>query len=87
MHPSGDSDYPGIHMSARQENAPFVEAERRIEDAEVPNLSKFSILPFPLPNRNRDKYWRTVAEELQKTITKFRESPRPDHPTFPRPAR
>jgi hypothetical protein len=54
---------------------------------EVPNLSKFQILPTPLPERNRDKYWRTVAEELQKTITKFRESPRPDHPTFPRPAR
>src|ERR1017187_2532215 len=54
---------------------------------EVPNLAKFQILPTPLPDRNRDKYWRTVAEELQKTITKFRESPRPDHPTFPRPAR
>jgi internalin A len=54
---------------------------------EVPNLSKFQILPTPLPERNRDKYWRTVAEELQKTITKLRESPRPDHPTFPRPAR
>ena len=51
---------------------------------EVPNLSKFQILPSPLPDRNRDKYWRTVAEELQKTITKLRESPRPDRPTFPR---
>jgi internalin A len=48
---------------------------------EVPNLAKFQILPTPLPDRNRDKYWRTVAEELQKTITKLRESPRPDRPT------
>jgi internalin A len=53
---------------------------------EVPNLSKFQILPSPLPDRNRDKYWRTVAEELQKTITKLRESARPDRPTFPRAA-
>jgi internalin A len=44
---------------------------------EVPNLSKFQILPTPLPDRNRDKYWRTVAEELQRTITKLRESARP----------
>jgi tetratricopeptide (TPR) repeat protein len=42
---------------------------------EVPNLAKFQILPAPLPERNRHKYWRTVAEELQRTITKLRESP------------
>jgi internalin A len=54
---------------------------------EVPNLKKFQILRDPLPDRNRDKYWRTVAEELQRTITKLRESPRPDRPTFPRAPR
>jgi internalin A len=56
---------------------------------EVPNLAKFQILPTPLPDRKsaRAQYWRTVAEELQRTITKLRESPRPDRPTFPRAPR
>jgi internalin A len=54
---------------------------------EVPNLKKFQILREPLPDRNRDKYWRSVAEELQRTITKLRESPRADRPTFPRAPR
>ena len=56
---------------------------------EVPSLAKFQILPTTLPDRKntRAKYWRTVAEELQKTITKLRESPRPDRPTFPRAPR
>lgn len=53
---------------------------------EVPKLKPFQILKTPLPDRKsaRAKYWRTVAEELQRTITKLRESPRPDHPAFPR---
>ena len=51
---------------------------------EVPHLSRFQILRDPLPDRNQDKYWRTVAEELQKTITKLRESPRPPSRIRPR---
>jgi hypothetical protein len=53
---------------------------------EVPNLAKFQILPTPLPDRNRDRYWRNIAEELQTTITRLRESPR-DRPMLPRPPR
>src|ERR1019366_10049304 len=46
---------------------------------EVQNLKQFQILRDPLPDRKsaRAKYWRSVAEELQRTITKLRESPRP----------
>ena len=47
---------------------------------EVPKLAKFQILPTPLPERRtaKAKYWRTVAEELQKTIARLCESPRPE---------
>jgi hypothetical protein len=46
---------------------------------EVPKLAEFQILPTPLPDRKNARaiYWRTVAEELQRTITKLREAPRP----------
>ena len=56
---------------------------------EVQNLKQFQILRDPLPDRKsaRAKYWRSVAEELQRTITKLRESPRPDRTDFRRAPR